>query len=60
MGLAFVVVWPLGALLVRVFKFKGSVWLHVACQLIGWILMIAGLVFGIRVGRILDRVRAPV
>lgn len=57
MGLAFVIILPLGALLIRVLKFKGSIWIHVACQLVGWVLMLAGLAMGIRVGKIIDRVR---
>ncbi|KAK2760332.1 hypothetical protein FQN54_002400 [Arachnomyces sp. PD_36] len=55
MGVAFVIILPLGAILVRLLKFKGAVWVHVACQLIGWVLMLAGLATGIKVGKILDR-----
>lgn len=54
MGIAFVVVLPLGAMLVRFLKFKGSVWVHAGCQLVGWVLIIAGLAMGIRIGNILD------
>jgi hypothetical protein len=56
MSLAFVVLYPLGAFLIRGLNFKGSVWIHVACQLLAWVFMIVGLVFGIRLGKILDRV----
>ncbi|KAH7131462.1 integral membrane protein [Dactylonectria estremocensis] len=55
MGLAFVIIFPLGALFIRILKFKGSVWAHVACQLVGWVLMLAGLGTGIRLGNIIDR-----
>ncbi|KLJ08563.1 hypothetical protein EMPG_15991 [Blastomyces silverae] len=55
MSIAFVIIFPLGALFVRTQKIKGGVWIHAACQLIGWILTIAGLATGIRVGKILDR-----
>jgi hypothetical protein len=54
MGLAFVVLFPMGAIIVRTMKFKGIVWVHVACQLIGWIMVIAGLALGTRVASIID------
>ena len=57
MGLAFVVFLPLGAFLIRFVRSKGSVWIHAACQLLGLALAIAGLATGIRLGRIIDRVR---
>lgn len=58
MGLAFVVVLPGGAILVRLLSSRGktAVWLHVGIQIMGWVLMIAGLPMGIKVGKILDRV----
>lgn len=45
MGLAFVVVLPGGAILVRLLSTTGktAVWLHVGIQIVGWVLMIAGL-----------------
>ncbi|KAK2740718.1 hypothetical protein FQN55_008772 [Onygenales sp. PD_40] len=55
MGVAFTIMFPLGALLVRALKTKETVWVHVAFQLVGWVLMIAGLATGIKVGKILDR-----
>jgi hypothetical protein len=57
MSIAFLIVFPLGALLVRSLKFKGSVWIHVACQMIGWVLMIAGLCLGERTGKMIFEVR---
>lgn len=58
MGLAFVVVLPIGAILMRLLKSKGkaAVWVHVGVQLVGWVLMISGLAMGAKVGKILDRV----
>ncbi|KAK0623972.1 hypothetical protein B0T14DRAFT_406985, partial [Immersiella caudata] len=53
MGLAFVVFFPLGALLVRLIKSKHSVGIHATCQLIGMSLTIAGLATGIRLARII-------
>ena len=56
MGIALVVSFPLGAIILRVPPSKLSVAIHIACQLLGVALMIAGLATGIRVGKILDRV----
>lgn len=58
MGLAFVVVLPGGAILMRLLSSKGktAVWVHVGIQLVGWVLMISGLAMGAKVGKILDRV----
>ncbi|KAK4442821.1 cytochrome b561/ferric reductase [Podospora aff. communis PSN243] len=55
MGLAFVVFFPLGALLVRFINSKHTVWIHAFCQLIGLALTIAGLATGIRMAKIIDR-----
>ncbi|KAL4970414.1 cytochrome b561 domain-containing protein [Aspergillus stella-maris] len=55
MGIAFGIIFPLGAILLRVFRSKYSVYVHIFFQLIGYVLMIAGLATGIRVGKILDR-----
>lgn len=56
MGLTFAVILPLGALLIRIPNVKYGVWIHAGWQLIGWACMIAGMVMGIRMGNILDRV----
>ncbi|PGH23888.1 hypothetical protein AJ80_02137 [Polytolypa hystricis UAMH7299] len=55
MSIAFVLVMPLGALLIRGMKGRVAVAVHVSCQLVGWALMLGGLATGIRVGKILDR-----
>ncbi|KAL3469176.1 hypothetical protein BJX99DRAFT_81066 [Aspergillus californicus] len=55
MGVAFGVLFPLGAIILRVIRSKYGVRAHAACQLLGYALMIAGLATGIRVGKILDR-----
>lgn len=57
MSIAFLIVFPLGALFVRSLKFKGSVWVHVACQMVGWVLIIAGLCLGDRTGKMIFQVR---
>jgi hypothetical protein len=50
---------PIGVILIRFCKGKNAVWIHVGWQTFSWVLMIAGLASGIRVGKILDRVRSP-
>ncbi|RJE25924.1 integral membrane protein [Aspergillus sclerotialis] len=59
MAITFVIVLPLGAVLMRVARFKGAVWVHAAWQLMGWALMIAGLGIGVRLGKIIDYVSSP-
>jgi len=56
MGLAFVVIFPVGAVLIRVVRTKNAIWIHTTCQFVGWVLMIGGLACGIKMGKILDRV----
>ncbi|KAK1142236.1 DOMON domain-containing protein frrs1L [Aspergillus melleus] len=55
MSLAFTVMMPLGVLAIRFLRVKGTIWVHVVWQMLSWILMLAGLATGIRVGKILDR-----
>ncbi|PLB50662.1 hypothetical protein P170DRAFT_445933 [Aspergillus steynii IBT 23096] len=55
MSLAFTVMMPLGVFAIRFLRVKGTIWIHVVWQLLSWILMLAGLATGIRVGKILDR-----
>ncbi|KAL4871297.1 hypothetical protein BDV12DRAFT_194653 [Aspergillus spectabilis] len=55
MGVAFAILFPLGAILLRVIRSKLGVYVHIAVQLLAYVLMIAGLATGIRVGKILDR-----
>ncbi|KAK3721553.1 DOMON domain-containing protein frrs1L [Vermiconidia calcicola] len=52
MGIAFVLVFPLGAWIVRLSKV--TVWVHASIQLLGWMMMLAGLALGIRLGRLTD------
>lgn len=56
MGLVFVIVFPLGSFIIRVSRTKNLVWFHVACQIIGWSMMLGGLATGIKLARILDKV----
>lgn len=57
MGLAFVIIFPVGVLALRVARGKTAVWMHVVCQLLGWVMMIGGLATGVRMARIIDMVR---
>lgn len=56
MGLAFTVLYPLGAVLVRVVSNKYTLWIHASCQMVGFGLMIAGFATGSRVANIMDTV----
>ena len=47
MAFTFVIVFPLGALLIRVSSVKGLVWMHAAVQGFGYILALSGLGLGI-------------
>lgn len=58
MGLSFAIIFPLGSLFIRLIKSKFALPVHIACQLIGWICMIAGLSMGVQLADILDIVRA--
>lgn len=56
MSIAFLIIFPLGAWLVRLVQSKNSVWLHAACQLLGWVMILAGLAVGTRMAQIIGRV----
>lgn len=56
MGIAFAILFPAGAILLRMIRSKYGFYTHIACQLLAYALMIAGLATGIQVGKILDRV----
>ena len=47
MGLTFALLFPSGALLIRVFSFRGLVWAHAAFQLAAYTLALAGLGMGV-------------
>jgi len=46
-SLAFVIFFPVGGILIRVASFRGLVWVHAACQVLGYLMFIAA--FGIGV-----------
>lgn len=56
MGIAFVIIFPLGAWLVRFQGPRKSIWTHLSIQIVGLVLMLAGLGTGIKQGTILDLV----
>lgn len=47
MGIAFVVLFPLGAIILRILSFRGLVWVHAAIQVFAYILAVAGLGLGV-------------
>ncbi|KAI9719820.1 MAG: hypothetical protein M1812_003309 [Candelaria pacifica] len=47
MALAFAVFFPLGAIVIRLFSFKGLMWIHAGWQIFAWILALAGLGLGV-------------
>ncbi|PKS13191.1 hypothetical protein jhhlp_000536 [Lomentospora prolificans] len=55
MGLVFIVIMPLGSVLIRSSRNKNTVWFHAACQLVGWVMMFGGLATGIKMAKIIDR-----
>ena len=54
MGITFLIILPLGAWCIRLVQSKNGVWLHVTVQLLGWVMMLAGLGLGIKAGTIID------
>ena len=47
MGVAFALLFPSGAILIRVFAFKNLVWVHAGIQLLSYILALTGMSLGI-------------
>jgi hypothetical protein len=47
LGLAFVIVYPLGAILIRLFSFSGLVWVHAATQAFAYLMALTGLGLGV-------------
>ena len=52
MAFTFVIVFPLGALFIRLASVKGLVWVHAAVQGLGYISAFAGLGLGIYIGMV--------
>ena len=52
MAFTFVIVFPLGALLIRVASVRGLVWVHAAVQGFGYILAFTGLGLGIYIATV--------
>jgi hypothetical protein len=57
MSITFVIIFPLGAWIARLVRSSKTVWLHASVQLIGWMMMLAGLAIGTRMATILGKVR---
>ena len=54
MAFTFVIVFPLGALVIRLASVKGLVWVHAAVQGLGYISAFTGLGLGIYIGMVPD------
>lgn len=57
MSLAFLVLFPAGAVFIRALNVKQTMWIHASCQMIGWCLMLAGFATGMRLRDMLGEVR---
>jgi hypothetical protein len=58
-GLAFVAIFPIGAILVRLASFSGLAWIHGGLQIFGYIIFIAAAGIGIYVANASDRLDEP-
>ena len=47
MGIAFALLFPSGALMIRLLSFTGLVWVHAAVQMLAYALALAGMGLGI-------------
>lgn len=47
MGAAFALFFPIGAIIIRLFNFRGLVWVHVATQIFAYTIALAGLGLGV-------------
>lgn len=56
MALAFLVLFPAGAIFIRVLSVKQTMWIHASCQMLGWCLMLAGFATGMRMREMLGEV----
>lgn len=56
MSIAFLIIFPFGAWIVRLLRSSKSVWIHAFIQLVGWVMMLAGLAIGTRMAQIIGRV----
>ncbi|KAI9700763.1 MAG: hypothetical protein M1836_002132 [Candelina mexicana] len=58
MALAFTVFFPLGAIIIRLFSFKGLLWIHAGWQVFAYVLALAGLSLGVWIATITDQWKA--
>lgn len=47
LGLAFAIMYPLGAAMIRALRFKGLLWFHAGWQVFAYVLTLAGLGLGL-------------
>jgi hypothetical protein len=55
-GLAFVILFPLGAIAIRLFSFPGLVAFHAACQCLGYLFFVVGFGLGVYIANKMDYV----
>ncbi|QDS73760.1 hypothetical protein FKW77_005149 [Venturia effusa] len=58
-GLAFVVLFPLGAIAIRLFSFPGLVAFHAACQTVGYLFWVVGFGLGVYIANNLNYINQP-
>ena len=59
MGIAVVLMFPFGALTVRLLQFRGVVWLHMVWQVVSMLMLTAGFGMGVNLAKKLDVVWTP-
>lgn len=58
MSLTFLIMFPLGSFIIRSSRTRNMIWFHTAFQVVGWGMMLGGLVMGIKMANILGRVQS--
>lgn len=54
-SIAFVVLFPIGGILIRLANFRGGIWVHVGVQIIAYVLAVGTVASGIRLATTLDK-----
>jgi hypothetical protein len=52
--LAFVILFPIGGIIIRLANFRGGIWIHVGLQILAWLIALAAVASGIRLAVTLD------
>lgn len=59
MAIAFVILYPTGALIIRLLNVRGTLWIHAAWQVFAYLCVLAGLGMGAWIATNGDEVRLP-